>query len=226
MERFEDEFVTWHHKTPVGVKIDEVFGMDSKTGKVWLELAKQIYCEQGEPNYREIGHFENGAPFLWGSQSRISISHTDHFLVVASLPKTPESDLSKFSPRTAMGVDAERLERQQVIKIRERFLNKEELEKIPEEDLKKNIIAWTAKEALYKAAMTPGLDFREAIRLEELPEIDENPEKKKTETLGKAFIRFPEESGIETQEMLLYSYESYGCCVTIALSPKCAKFGR
>ena len=225
-ERFPDEFVTWHHKTPVGVKVDEVFGMDSKKGKVWIELARQIFCEQGEPNYREIGHYENGAPFIEGYPGRISITHTSHFLAVATLPKTPEINLDGFSPRSAMGIDAENWDRQQVIKIRNRFLSDEELSTIPDNDIRLNVQAWTAKEALYKAAFYSGLDFRNDIKIITLPVVDPTPENKKTIELGKAVIKFPDASGFGSQEMKLYSYDSYGCCVTIALSMKCATFGK
>ncbi|MCH5230255.1 MAG: 4-phosphopantetheinyl transferase family protein [Muribaculaceae bacterium] len=225
-ERFPDEFVTWHHKTPIGVKIDEVFGMDSKSGKVWLELARQIYCEQGEPNYRVMEHFNNGAPFLEGYPGRISITHTNHFFAVATLPKTPETDLEKFSPRSSMGIDAESLDRKQVVKIREKFLSDKEQEMIAEDNLQENILAWTSKEALYKAAMTPGLDWKNDLSIIRLPKLDENPEARGERSLGEALITFPAETGIEPQSMVLYSYESYGCCVTIALSPKAAKFGK
>ena len=227
MEReiFEDDFITWRQKTPVGIKVEEIFGMDSKNGKVWLELARQIFCEQGGEYYREVYHFKNGAPYIDGLSARISISHTDHFFVCAFLPRTPESDLAVFSPRTAMGVDAESLSRDQVFRVREKFLSDEELRLVPKEDLRLNIIAWTSKEALYKAAMTPGLDFRSSIHLKTLPEIDVTPEKSVEAKLGVAEVIFPESSEIPKQEMKLYSYESYGCCVTIAFSPKCAKFG-
>lgn len=226
-ERFPDEFVTWHHGTPVGVKIDEIFGMDNKSGKVWLELARQIFCEQGQPDYRIIDHFPNGAPFIEGYPGRISLSHTNNFLVVAMLPKTPELNLEIFNTRSAMGIDAERLDRQQVIKIREKFLSQEELKLIPEDNLKANIIAWTSKEALYKAAFTTGLDFKDSIHLIKLPSLSQDPLKKDNdESLGEASVSFPESSELGTLPFILYSYESYGCCVTIALSPKCAKFGK
>ena len=225
-ERFPDEFVTWQHKTPVGVKISEVFGMDSKSGKVWRELARQIFCEQGEPNYRVIGHFENGAPFIEGYPGRISITHTDHFFAVALLPKTPEVNLDSFNTRTAMGIDAESLERKQVIKVRSKFLSEEELGIIPEDDLTANILAWTAKEALYKAAFIPGLDFRKNLKILNLPSLSHNPNDFKKLELGKAQIILNTESIQETVEMILYSYESYGCCVTLALSSKCATFGK
>lgn len=224
-ERFPDEFVSWNHKTPVGVKVNEVFGMDSKNGKVWLELAKQIYSEQGEHNYRVIEHFENGAPFLEGYAGRISITHTDHFFSVASLPKTPEINLDGFNPRSAMGIDAESLNRSQVLKIRSRFLSEEELKLVPDTDLKSNILAWTSKEALYKLAFQPGIDFREDIQIRKLPVLLKDNQDFINDFLGSAYIQFPEKSGWGQQEMLLYSYESYGCCATIAFSPKCAKYG-
>lgn len=222
-ERFENEFVTWRHNTPVGVKVDEVFGMDSKTGKVWKELAMQIFCEQGD-NYREIDHFPNGAPFIYGVNARFSLTHTTHFLAGAILPKTPELNLENFNPRSAMGIDAEPLNRTQVLKIREKFLSESELILIDKEDIEANIIAWTSKEALYKAAFTPGLDFRENIRIIELPVLDKSPEIKKPVKTGTAEFMIPIDGKIETVEMILYSYESYGCCVTIALSTKAATF--
>ncbi|MCH5241825.1 MAG: 4'-phosphopantetheinyl transferase superfamily protein [Muribaculaceae bacterium] len=224
-ERFPDEFVTWHHKTFVGIKVDEVFGMDSKNGQVWTELARQIFCEQGE-NYKVIDHFENGAPYLEGYPGRISLTHTTHFFAVATLPKTPEVNLDSFNPRASMGIDAESLERTQVLKVRNKFLSDKELELVPEENIKANIIAWTSKEALYKAALTPGMDFRENIRITKLPELQNDPVKAKAVCLGEAEILFPEETGNGIQAMNLFSYESYGCCVTIAFSPKCAKFGK
>lgn len=224
-ERFPDEFVTWKHKTPIGVKVEEVFGMDSKNGKVWIEFAHQIFCEQGEQNYRIIDHFENGAPFLEGYPGRISITHTRNFFAIAMLPKTPEVNLGVFTPRASMGIDAESLDRQQVIKIRNKFLSEEELTVIPDDNLEKNIQAWTAKEALYKSAFFPGLDFKNNIRIIELPDLSLDPENKYNLKLGKALIIFPVTSDIQPQDMILYSYKSYGCCVSIALSPKAAKFG-
>ena len=212
-ERFPDEFVTWHHKTPLGVEIDEVFGMDSREGKLWLEMARQIFCEQGE-EYREINHFENGAPYIEGYPGRISITHTKDFFAVAWLPKTPEVDLTTFNVTTALGIDAEPIDRTQVLKVRNRFLSDSELAMIPEENLAENVLAWTIKEALYKAAMTEGIDFRNNLRIIELPEIDKAPEKRGKKNLGQGEIVMADG---RSYEMRLYSYESYGCVVTVAL---------
>lgn len=224
----ETEFIYWPHHTPAGIKVEEVSGMETKTGNVWREMAKQIYCENGKDGYRELGHFPNGAPFIFGSSARISMTHTDHLLAVATLPKTPEADLAGFSTRTAMGIDAERLDRSQVLKVRDKFLSDEEKMLVPADDLEKNIIAWTAKEAIYKAGMTEGIDFRNAIILKSLPEIDRqmNQPGAPSPVFGKAFITIPTGNGEENFEMELYCYESENCCVTLAYSPKCAKFGR
>lgn len=220
----ETECIYWPHPTPVGIKVEEISGMENRNGEIWRRMALQVYCENGKDGFREIGHFANGAPFLFGQTSRISVTHTGHLLAVATLPKTPEANLSEFSPRTAMGIDAERLDRQQVLRVRERFLSEKELGMIPSGNLESHIIAWTAKEAAYKAAMTEGLDFRNDITLLHLPEIDRkmNLPGAPAPVLGKAVVRI----GGEEFEMTLYSYESENCCVTLAFSPKCAKFGR
>ena len=222
-ERFPNEFVTWNHKTPVGVKVQEVFGMDSKKGRTWIELARQIYCEE-DADYKIIGHFPNGAPFIDGASYRISITHTKDFFAVASLPKTPEVNLEVFNTRSALGIDAEPLDRKQVIKVRTKFLSQEELALIPEEDVIANILAWTAKEALFKAALSKKINFKTDILIHSLQSLHE--ENSESYNLGKAVVRFPETSMIEPHEFLLYSYSSYGCCVTIAFSPKCAKYSK
>lgn len=224
----ETDFIYWRHPTPVGIKVEEISGMENKSGEIWREMAMQIYCENGVDGFREVGHFPNGAPFLSGVNSRISVTHTGHLLAVATLPKTPEADLTKFGLRTAMGIDAEALDRSQVIKVRDRFLSDAEKEVVREDNLEDNIIAWTAKEALYKAGMTEGLDFRDCITIEKMPEIDRkmNLPGAPPPVIGRAILLLPQETITSRIEMDLYSYESEGYCVTIAFSPKCAKFGK
>ena len=95
---------------------------------------------------------------------------------------------------------------------------------IPEDNLEANIIAWTAKEALYKAAMTEGLDLRSDISIIALPQIDRkmNLPGAPAPILGKGIVKVNDTE----QEMQLYSYDSDGYCITLAFSPKCAKFGK
>ena len=221
----ETELIYWRHPSIPGIKIEEICGGEDKGKKLWLEMAYQIYSENGKESFREIGHYRNGAPFIYGEENRISISHTNHFLVVATLTPTPEVDLSDFSRRAAMGVDCERNDRKQVLNVRERFLSEKELENIPDDDLKANIIAWTVKEACYKALLEEGLDFRTQILIEKLPGISPSVpvyDKKEFPEIiyGKALCH---RSGEEI-ELTLFSYESEGNIVTLAFSPQCAKF--
>ncbi len=222
----EIEFIYWRHKTLPGIKVEEICGAEDKPMPLWKEIAYQVYCENGRDGYREIGNFRSGAPFLQGDSSRISITHTGRFLAVATLPPTPEVELSEFTERAAMGIDAENAERSQVLKIREKFLSDDELVRISGDDVKLNVLAWTAKEALYKAALTEGLDFKEAIRIVNLPKIGPavpvyNHEEFDPITTGEAWVKI----GDKEYPFVLYSYESEGNIVTLAYSPRCAKFG-
>lgn len=222
----ETEFIYWRHHTLPGIKVEEVCGGEDRSLKLWIEMAYQVYSENGKEGYREIGHFRNGAPFLVGETGRISITHTGRFLAVATLPDTPEVDLSEFTERAALGIDAERADREQTLRVREKFLSDDELQMIDKEDVKMNVMAWTAKEALYKAAMQEGLDFRNNIRILSLPKIGPAvPVYDKNEfdpiRTGEAVVK------IEDKEypFVLYTYESEGNIVTLAYSPRCAKFG-
>ena len=223
----DTEFIYWRHRTVPGIKVEEVCGAEDRPLKLWLEMAYQVYCENGKEVYREIGHYPSGAPFLMGDSSRISITHAGRFLAVATLPPTPEVDLAGFSQRAALGIDAERADREQVLKVRDRFLNARELEMIDKEDVFANVHAWTAKEALYKAALQSGLDIREDIEIVSLPKI------------GPAVPVYdhaefdpicPGEGRVkingEWEPFVLYSYESEGNIVTLAYSRRCAKFSK
>lgn len=210
----ERDFIYCRRHTSIGVKVEEISGCEDKSGALWNILAKQIYCENGRDGYRSIEHYPSGVPYLYGEPVRISVSHTGHMLVVASLPKTPEADLSAYSPRTALGIDVETADREQVLKVRERYLGEEELALVSEDNLQDNILAWTAKEAIYKAAMIEGLDFREQIRIVSLPRLD-------AEQCGEAVLKDAKGGSVN---FLLYSYTTEGYIVTIAITDKTATF--
>ena len=219
-----------------GIKVEEICGGSAYKGQVWLDAALQIYSENGKEAYREIGHFKSGAPFLFGEQARISLSHTKGLLAVATLPPTPEVTLGDYSDRAALGIDCERADRSQVLKVRDRFLRPDELAMIPADDLQANLIAWTAKEAAYKAALGEVGDFREDIRIVSLPKpgpaTPVYDQKEFGEIVyGKAVVTGGD-TGVDT-EFTLYSYLSEGgdegedsYIVTLAFSPKCAKWGK
>ncbi|MDE6649585.1 MAG: 4'-phosphopantetheinyl transferase superfamily protein [Muribaculaceae bacterium] len=213
---------------PCGVAVETIYGADEKSAKVWKLFAMQIFSE-AEGDYRAITHLENGAPILEGIPKRISVSHTSHCMMIASLPKTPENNLETVNPRTALGIDIEKADREQVIKIREKFLNEDELKIVvlssdhdepTEEEIKNNILAWTCKEALYKAVMGKAPDWKEDYRIISLPAVARNMSHASPDKYGKGIIKT--EAG--EMEMRLSSWEFEGHIVTLAFSEKIAKY--
>lgn len=246
----EEDFIYWRHPSVPGIKVEEVSGGDRYSGNLWKEMARQVYCENGRDAYREIGHYKSGAPFLYGESSRISVSDSHGLLVVATLPPTPEVDLALFSERAALGVDVERADREQVIRLRSRFLSGSEMAEIDSADVERNVLAWTAKEAAYKAALTAGLDFRSRIIIERLPllgpptpvfdaaEFNLPPDTKKLpeEFFGEVRVLpgtdaregSAEDDSLDSAglKFTLYSYRSDDFIVTLCYSPRSAKFGK
>lgn len=212
----ETEFIYYRHRTPVGVKVEEVSGGEDRSGAVWRAIAMQVYCENGrDGQYRAIDHAPSGAPLLEPGHARVSVTHTSHLLVVATLPDTPDIDLEAFDPRTALGVDAEKVDREQVLRVRERFLSEEERALVPADEVEKHIAAWTAKEALWKAALTPGLDMQTDIHITRLPDP------RSESSRGAATVSIPGHGDVE---FTLYSYLTDGCMVTLALTPQTVTF--
>lgn len=210
--------------------MEEISGGEDRSQAVRIAMARQIYCENGrDGQYRSLLHLQSGAPLLENEETRISITHTPGLYAVASLPKTPDADLTQFAARTALGIDAERADREQALRVRERFLSDEELALVGD-DLERTIIAWTAKEALYKAALAPGTDWRRCLRIISLPALDLADEPTPadasgrpghTVSVGKAELRI---EGREVCPMELYSYRSGNHIITLAYSPRCAKY--
>lgn len=213
---------------PCGVAVEMIYGADDKLAKVWKLFALQIFSE-AEGDYRSIDHIECGAPVLDGIPQRISVSHTSHCMVIASLPKTPDICLDDVNARTAMGIDLEKADRAQVLKIRDKFLSVSEKELLPEivdvekaseEDVRQHILAWTCKEALYKADMGKAPDWKEDYGIVGLPVIASSMKDATAEKFGKGVIKTADGK----MEMNLSSWEFEGHIVTVAFSLKIAKF--
>lgn len=199
----DQDFIYERKKLPCGVKLEEITGGNRYKGRVWREIARQIYCENGRDGFREVGHFQSGAPFLYGEDERISISHTDGCLVVATI-KTPDGvPLAEFSPETALGVDVESCMREKVAGLRERFLSDPELPLVNADSHEDCIIAWTCKEAMLKAGMDPSIDWKHDIIILSLPAIGKE---------GEGLIRLKE---VE-YPLKLYTYRSGGFIITVA----------
>lgn len=215
--------------SPSGIAVEEIFGAEEKSPKVWKLFAMQIFSE-ADGDYRSIEHYENGAPLLDGVPRRISVSHTSHYLAVASIPKTPDIDLSEVNIRTAVGIDVEEAGRRQVLRVRDKFLSADECRMLPsvadienadDEDIKAYILAWTCKEAMYKAVLGAASDWKEDYRIMTLPKIAPDIRTATADRCGKAVVNVP---GYGPMDLFLSSWQS-GChIITLAFSGKIPLF--
>lgn len=99
-------------------------------------------------------HDTQGAPSVKDETAHISITHTPHLVALA------------VNDRQIIGLDAEQMDRPQVLRVRSKFLNASEQQFIADDDMAAHVIAWTAKEAIIKAERNSALDWTEGICLE------------------------------------------------------------
>lgn len=116
----------------------------------------ETMCREVNVDYRGIRKDEFGKPYLVDSDYHISISHSYPMVACALHPTKP------------CGIDIESA-RSQLLKIRHKFLNPQELE-FCGEDLDKLCIHWAAKEALYKIYGRKRLIFAEQLAVTEITE--------------------------------------------------------
>ncbi|MCM1035121.1 MAG: 4'-phosphopantetheinyl transferase superfamily protein [Paludibacter sp.] len=99
-----------------------------------------------------LSHSSNGAPYIAGNSTHISISHSRHHLCIA------------VSTEKAIGIDIEELQ-ERIMRLYTRFLSADELE-----DLTPNVhnltLCWCAKEAIYKIAGDKAGAIGEHIRID------------------------------------------------------------
>ena len=101
-----------------------------------------------------LTHTEQGAPVVEDSDVNVSFSHTRQLVVLAC------------SREHVIGVDAEQVDRQQVLRVRDKYLNDSEKQFIHPDDLAAHVIAWTAKEAIIKAERNSALDWTNGTTLD------------------------------------------------------------
>lgn len=105
----------------------------------------------------ELKHDDNGAPFIDGLEDiRVSISHCREFCTLAVCRKG-----------LPVGVDIEN-PRSQLVRVMNKFLTRTEMARLTSKDAGSTpqrpselLRYWTAKEAVFKAALTPGLSLKE-----------------------------------------------------------------
>ena len=103
-----------------------------------------------------LSHTKQGAPFVVGLDVNVSITHTMELVAIA------------LNDSHVIGLDAERIDRQQLLRVRDKFLNASEEQFITPDNLPAHVVAWTAKEAVIKAERNSAIDWTEGIRLEPL----------------------------------------------------------
>ena len=99
-----------------------------------------------------IRHHPTGAPYIAGRNENISISHSSEYAALATA-----------GPSVSIGIDVEKY-REQLHRVASRVLSGPELE-VYGKSGHLLLKAWTMKEAVYKAALIPGLIFASDINL-------------------------------------------------------------
>lgn len=105
-------------------------------------------------NSVEILKTESGKPHLHPPLGNISITHTAHYAAIM------------YSKKMEVGVDLETIN-DKVLRIASKFMEDAEIEAIPDaEKVRKLILYWSAKEALYKLHAKGGLEFRTQLLIQ------------------------------------------------------------
>ena len=135
-----------------GIPCDDL--MDLLVKRQREKAAERLLLCRAHGQPVSLRHDERGAPFVEGVDSNISITHTPRLVALA------------VDDRHVIGIDAEQCNRQQVLRVRDKFLNSNEKQFISPDDLAAHVIAWTAKEAVIKAERNSALDWTNGIMLE------------------------------------------------------------
>lgn len=135
-----------------GIHVDDLLDLPVKRQRE--VAAERLLLQQAFGKPVTLTHDGQGAPMVTGMDVSISITHTVGLVGLA------------WNAHLVVGLDAERIDRRQVIKVRDKFLNAAEQQFIAEDDQAAHIIAWTAKEAIIKAERNSALDWTDGICLE------------------------------------------------------------
>lgn len=111
-------------------------------------LLREILGYEPSVSYRP-----SGAPYITGSLSHISISHTKGFVAVAVDDHPTGIDIEYMSDR--------------VKRIRGKFMSESEERYIdPQNEIEHLLLHWCAKETLFKVIGEEGVDFRKHLHVE------------------------------------------------------------
>ena len=147
----EDEDVLLDLCQSCGVDTETI--LNTKLAKPRIELlAEHLLLHALNGCVSPISHTPTGAPYIADSTLNISISHTRGYVAMAISRRCIGIDIEHFSDK--------------VLRVRQKFLNEAEARHIEADNVALNIAAWTAKEALYKAVLTPGINLSHHIPID------------------------------------------------------------
>ena len=143
-----------------GISVEDLMGLPVKRQRE--KAAERLLLCHAFGGPVSLRHDEQGAPSVEGSDVNISITHTMGLVALA------------LDDTHVIGLDAESIDRPQVLRVRDKFLNDKEKQFIAPDDLAAHVIAWTAKEAVIKAERNSRIDWTDGICLEPfVPGADE-----------------------------------------------------
>lgn len=125
------------------------------TGKRRVEyLSVRVMLQQLLDSAVTVGYEPSGRPFLENAPYRVSISHTkDHAAVILHPNRSVAIDIEQRAPK--------------VMRLQHKFMNEPELAVMDEADaLGYTLIAWSAKESLFKVIGREGVDFKQHLLLQ------------------------------------------------------------
>ena len=147
IEETKDELLSLCHNLGIDTSFTENIRSNQRACE---KLATRLLLCHIFGNDFSLEYNEAGAPHIKDSTTHISISHSSYLVGIA---------ISNLYP---IGLDIEH-KADQVLRVREKFLNDTELKNTLSDDKIVNLWYWTAKEAIYKAIEADGIDFRNDI---------------------------------------------------------------
>lgn len=115
-------------------------------------LAERLLLHRITGRYAPVAHNADRAPRIEGFDAHVSIAHSRHWLCIAVGSRPIGIDIEGHGRRLAA--------------VRQGFLNAAEQQWISVDDALPLLVAWTAKEAMFKAiGVRQGLHYRDDLRL-------------------------------------------------------------
>ncbi|MDD5152142.1 MAG: 4'-phosphopantetheinyl transferase superfamily protein [Flavobacterium sp.] len=117
-------------------------------------LSVRMLLQEAGFNDFDLHYDEFGKPYLHDGK-HISITHSHHFsaIIISDEP---------------VGIDIE-LQREKIIRIADKFVNKKELHRLKSFDtqdyIRKLTVKWGVKEAIFKIRNEPGISFKDHIQV-------------------------------------------------------------